>query len=126
MAFKFSKIFRNPFETPDPQPTSASLSFKRPMSIEETVRRALRAELTARAQRPPQLDEDDSFDEPDEFQSEHEMVFEPSLGKEITKHEKRYIDEQRKAFDGYVTEAKRRKKARPVKEEVPPKDEVEG
>lgn len=81
------------------------------LTLEERVARAVRGEL-ARAQEMPEDDFSWEFKDGDDFSSPHELVFDEGLGKEITRAEKFFVDRQRSKFDSYVTEAKKKAKAK--------------
>lgn len=124
--FKFSKIFRNREEKLDPQPHSAKVNFNRPLSLEERVARAVRAEMMNQRK---QVEEVGGFDDEEkpEFESEHELVYDEVTGSEMTKAQKREFDESRKTFDNYVAKAKAdaAKKKKEKKQSVVIKEEAE-
>lgn len=99
-----------PKEIPDPMPFSSKLEFSRPLSLQEQVNRAVNAALITKMK--VQADRD-SFDPPEEsdeeFHSEHELFHDPRVGKEISKAEMRFLDEQERIFNA---EVERRRKTR--------------
>lgn len=103
-------------EAVDPVPHSASLGIVKPPSLDELVARAVRAEIQ-RNRAPQQFAAQndaldfDSDDAGDEFGgSPHETHFDSRVGREITRAEAAFLDNERKAFDSYVTEVKKKAK----------------
>lgn len=131
MAFKFPKnpFFKNKTETVSSVPHSIPVELKRPPSLEETVRRALRQELAKRES--PKIDNDPldlSINEADEFgESPHEIV-EDLSGMEVTRAEKAWLDAQRSQFENVAKARKaaaieKKKAAAKAKFDAPPAPE---
>lgn len=116
--WKFKKVFYSKkTEKVDPVPAAASLSFRKPASIEEIVQRSVMAAMAARQPQRPRDQWLEQEEPDDDFESQHELTYDPAVG-EVTKHEKKFLDDRRSEFDRYVTEQKKaaRKKAKVQKE----------
>lgn len=99
-------------EIPDPTPLALPINFKAPLSLADQVRRQVAyqmGELLNEGEGALPEDLDTDVEEP-EFYSPHEMVPEPSLGREVTKAEQNFIREQRKKFDQGLKEYRKKQK----------------
>lgn len=114
MAFKFSKIFSKRKEEVDPQPHSQRVGFTKPMSLEQRVQQAVRAEMLAREFSLNQKFDPTGFDDFDrpEFESEHELTVDPESGEEVTKFQLSSRQQARAEFDDYVTKIRAAKAAK--------------
>lgn len=101
-------------EPVDSKPMAIPVGFQRPPTLQEQVARLVRTEVSRRAaeQGLETFEEADDFEVGDDFEpnSPHELVFDPELGREMSKAEKQYIDEGRAAFDAAAKNAPRKKK----------------
>lgn len=114
-------------ETPDPTPVAAPFKFDRPKSLAEMVREAVQGHALAAAAAREGYDTFEEWDdyEPEDdndLSTEHELVHDPDLDREVTKYEKRHLDADRARFDEFVkhkqAEARKAKKeAKKVKED---------
>lgn len=111
-------LLRTGKETVEKTVNSIAVKTYNHLTIEERVARAVRGELN-RAKEMPEEDFEWEFHDGDDFSSPHELVFDEGLNKEITRAEKFFVDRQRAKFDGYVTEAKKRKASAKKKAEKP-------
>lgn len=118
MAFKFSKIFSKRKEVVDPQPHSQRVGFSKPLSLEQRVQQAVRAEMLNREFSLNQKFDPAGFDdfERPEFESPHELTMDPESGEEITKAQLSSRQQARAEFDDYVAEVKKKKAAEAAKE----------
>lgn len=116
------------FDKADPKPTGIPLNFKRPPTLAEQVARLVHSEHFKRQMEQSgfeTIDEAEDFEVGDDYvpDSPHELVYDDDLGKEISKQEKRQLDQDRARFDVYVknTLAERKRKAKEKKqsEEAP-------
>lgn len=104
-------------EVLDPTPLAIPAGFVKPESLEAKMARAIRvASLQAQSQGFETVEEADDFDIPDDPDtlpdSPWETVFDPGIGKEISKQEKRHLDQHRAQFDEYVAKNPVKKKAK--------------
>lgn len=112
-------------EKTDPTPAGVPVNFKRPLTLQEQMLRAIRSEDFRRAMQargfetPEEADDFDIPDDPADPSTPHEMHFEPDLGREITNAERMVLNEQRKVFDAELEKA--RKAAPPPRQEPKPK-----
>lgn len=111
-------------EYPDPTPVEMAVKFRRPPTLQEQIRQMVRSErLAQEAQRmgADTFEEFDDFDVGDDFDptSPYETVFDPDLGKDVTRPEKEYLDAHRKQFDDHVRQAKKNASKSKFKEEKP-------
>lgn len=122
-------------EPVDSKPMAIPVGFRRPPTLQEQVQRLIRNEASRYALENgmESFEDADDFEVGDDFEpnSPHELVFDPELGREMSKDEKRYIDEGRAAFDA-AAKKKRQKSAeeetpnpKPKKKVAPPPDEPE-
>lgn len=105
-------------EIMDPTPVAIPAGFKPPETIEEKILRLVRArEIQAQleAQGLETFEDAEDFDVDDDFDpaTPFEMVFDVGLGKEVTRAEKKFMDERRREFDR--THGKTLREERPLK-----------
>lgn len=87
----------------DPKPLSRTVKLKQE-TIEEKIMRLVRErdiQFALHSQGVETFDEADDFDIPDDPvdpSTPYETVFEPSLGKEVTRAEAQFLNQQRSAF----------------------------
>lgn len=110
--FKRGKIpFNKASEPTDPRPSSMALGVPHPPSLQEMVQNAVRHAFQNIQDTAENNPHDWDFEDRPDFESPHELVFDPGLGREVTKGEKAYLDRQRSNFDSYVTKVKRERRA---------------
>lgn len=101
------------YEQPDPQPAAIPAGFKKPETLEETIRRLVRSEEWSKqmdASDNETFDEANDFDIDDEMwdpSSPYEEIFDPTLGRGITHDEfirneetyrQRFLDAEARAY----------------------------
>lgn len=103
----------------DPTPVEAPFKFTKPPALAELVRQAVQGHISQLAQ----TEGFDSFEEFDDFEvdeedmsSEHDLLFDPDLDREVTRYEKRHLDESRKTFDKFVAEKQKESKRKKLEE----------
>lgn len=98
----------------DPQPLAVPAGFKKPAPLADQVRRLVRAQLSdiAASQGYESFEEADDFDVDDEplLQSDWETVFDPELGKEMTRLEHAEVERSRREFDKQAKAQEKRRK----------------
>lgn len=123
-------------ERPDPTPVEAPFKFQRPKDLATMVREAVQsAHLAQLAQQEgfDTFEEYDDFDVSDDDEnqmtSDHELVYEPDLEREVTKYEKAHLDKSRAEFDKFVkhkqAEAAKAKRVKKKPVEKPADDDDE-
>lgn len=118
-------------EKVDPKPAGIPVGFQRPPTLQEQVQRFIRHEMSQAAANGglETWEEADDFDVGDDYDpsSPHELVFDPELGKEITKDQQRYVAQSRKKFDEEVVAARKKQAEKPEpkakKKGAPPPDD---
>lgn len=106
-------------EVLDPTPMAIPVGFAKPESLEARMARAVRlASLHAANQGFETIEEAEDFDTGEDDYvpySEHEVVYDEGLKKEVSKREKIQLDRDRAHFDAYVkaNPPKRKKKVDP-------------
>lgn len=101
-------------EVLDPTPVAAPFKFTRPKSLSELVREAQFSQVVRDAGYDTFEDFDDfEVEDENDMSSEHELVHDPDLEREVTRAEKRQMDMSRKMFDAEV--ARRQKEEREYK-----------
>lgn len=98
------KLDKQGREILDLTPVSIPVAYTRPLSLQEQIKRMVRSEEFMRqadAAGVETFDEADDFDVGDDFDpsSPYELEFDPDLGREVSKEEKRVLDEARREFD---------------------------
>lgn len=120
-AKKLIKIVRkgsldsNGSEVLDPRPVGIPVGFQKPPSLTEMMQKYVRHELSRRAEADgmESFEEAEDFDVSDEdewLESDWELVFDPSLKREVNKYEAAYLEAHRKQFDDLLAEEKRKPK----------------
>lgn len=120
---KFDSLGR---EIMDKVKMAIPVRMKRPPTLQEEMARLLRNPAfmgDLRSNGVETIDEADDFDvdEEGEFQSQHELVHDEDLQKEIPKGEKAFLDRNRQIFDAHVRAERRRPKTPPPADPAPPK-----
>lgn len=94
-------------EVLDPNPVAVPVGFRKPPSLHEMIAKYVRAASEdAKNRDMDTFEEADDFEVGDDYdpQSPWEMEFDPLLGKEVTRAEKAYLDQQRSLFDAQLSE----------------------
>lgn len=91
-------------EIMDSTPVAIPVGFRKPETIEEKILRLVKAsqlQQTLDANGVETFEEAEDFDVGDDVdpQTPYEMVFDPGLGREVTRAEKKFMDEGRRQFD---------------------------
>lgn len=110
---------KNYKESPDPTPVALATQLRRPPTLQEQIQRyVVAANRLALQQGAESFEEADDF-EVDEFdpQTPYEMVFDPLVGKEVTRPEADFNRRNAAEFDAAVRDSK--KKKRGFEEEKP-------
>jgi len=108
-------------ETPDPTPVALATQLRRPPTLQEQIQRyVLAANALARQQGAESFEEADDFDV-DEMDptTPYEMVFDPVLGKEVTRPEAEFNARNVQEFDKALKKELAQKKKRSLEEEKP-------
>ncbi|QXP07974.1 MAG: hypothetical protein [Arizlama microvirus] len=104
-------------EIPDPTPHSLAVGFRKPETIDEKILRLVKSREMQRdleAQGYETFEDAEDFDVGDDFdpQTPYELVFDPGLGRDVTRAEKAFLDSSRNQF---VPPVPSMKEERPVK-----------
>lgn len=113
-------------EVVDERPMAMPVQFRAPPTLQEQVQALMRSEqLKAWANHNgfDTLEEAEDFDigDGDDWSSPYELEYDEVVGREVTKQEKRMLDESRRVFDNAYSEkvkASRKEKPKKKKEEV--------
>lgn len=120
---------KNVTEVLDATPVSLPLRFSRPVPLADQIRNAVRVEFSQYAEDKgyETFDEAEDFDVDDEYDpsSPWEREFDPALGREVSRQEKKYLNDHRKKFDKEYRSWKRnnRQKKQDKKDPAPKKQE---
>lgn len=100
-------------ESPDPTPVALATQLRRPPTLQEQIQRyVLAANALARQQGAESFEEADDF-EVDEFDpnSPYEMVFDPIVGKEVTRPEAEFNRRNVQEFDAALKQELKKKRS---------------
>lgn len=126
-----SHVRRSRVEVLDPTPVAIAVGFKPPPTLREQMLALIRSE---EFRRHLGSTEHESFEEANDFEigddyepgSPHELQYDHDLGREVLPAEKAFLDSQRRQFDDYVAQEKKkaaiekRRKAKEKQEVTPP------
>lgn len=120
-------------ETPDPTPVEAPFKFNRPKDLATMVREAVQSQhlaQLAQAEGFDSFEEWDDYDVEDEdsMESEHDLVRDEDLEREVPRYEKRHLDKSRREFDEFYKQKQKeaRDAARLKKKKEKVEEELEG
>lgn len=111
-----AKLDENGHEVLDDTPMELPVGFKHPPSLEDRIKMLIRGHLSAHAasRGAETFEEADDFDveeDPVDYSSPWETCFDPDLGKDITRAEKQFLDQERAQFDKAVRAKQAKDKA---------------